>query len=179
MKSFAPAQAMAMTIMFAGRFSTAPLAGAIDETPRVSVVFVEPDRFTDASDSEMERSSRAILLRLERFIVYDAPRYLPQSMRLEIRITDIDLAGDIRLFRDLGLGPVRVNRSIFPPRLVLQFRITEANQQTVKEGQRHLSDLDYQLRVEFPRQDYLRYEKGLLAVWLRNEFGPLRSGRTD
>jgi hypothetical protein len=49
----------------------------------------------------------------------------------------------------------------------------------VKEDKHDLTDIDYQLRVAYPRDDYLRYEKELLRDWLRDEFATLKSARTN
>jgi hypothetical protein len=149
-----------------------------ETSARVSVVFVKPEIFTDAGYSKTERSSPAILLQLQRFIVETGSRYMPDSMRLEVKITDIDLAGDFELFRGPQFDQVRVNKSIYPPRIALEFRVVDASEQTVKEGKRQLTDLDYQLRVDYPREDPLRYEKEILREWLRNELGALESART-
>lgn len=156
----------------------AQAAASEPETPaRVSVVFVKPEVFTDAGYSKTERSSPAILLQLQRFIADTGTRYLPESMRLEIKITDIDLAGDFELFRGPQFDHVRVNKSIYPPRIALEFRVFDAGDQTIKEGQRQLTDLNYQLRVDYPREDRLRYEKEILRDWLRGELGVLQAGK--
>jgi hypothetical protein len=100
-------------------------------------------------------------------------------MRIEIKINDIDLAGDFELFRGPQFDHVRVNKSIYPPRIALEFRVSDATEQTVKEGQRNLTDLNYQLRVAYPREDYLRYEKDILRDWLRAELAVLTGGKTN
>ena len=158
----------------------APAAASEPETPaRVSIVFVKPEGFTDAGYAKSERSSPAILLRLQRFIADTGARYLPESMRLEIKITDIDLAGDFELFRGPQFEHVRVNKSIYPPRIALEFRVVDAGNRIIKEGQRQLTDLDDQLRVDYPREDPLRYEKEILRDWLRGELGVLQAGKAD
>ena len=58
---------------------------ASDPVSRVSVIFVTPENFTDAGYSKTERSSPAILLKLQRFIVETATRQLPDPLRLEIK----------------------------------------------------------------------------------------------
>jgi hypothetical protein len=132
----------------------APAAASEPETlARVSVVFFKPEGFTDAGYSKTERTSPAILLQLQRFILKTAAGYLPESMRLEVKITDIDLAGDFELFRGPQFDHVRVTKSIYPPRIALEFRVVDAGDQTIKEGQRQLTDLNYQLRVDYPRED--------------------------
>jgi hypothetical protein len=170
---------LALSVLLGGALTEKAVDGAADAPPRVSVIFVEPDKFTDVRYSEAERGSRAILLQLQRFIVEPAARYLPEPLRLEIKMTDIDLAGDFELFRGPQFDHVRVNKGIYPPRIALEFRVVDAGEQTIKEGKRHLTDIDYQLRAVYPQDAYLRYEKDLLRDWLRDEFGALKSARTN
>jgi len=49
----------------------------------------------------------------------------------------------------------------------------------VKSGKRDLTDINYQLRSVYPREDYLRYEKDILRDWLRAEFAVLKAGKTN
>jgi hypothetical protein len=166
-------------ILMATIVVTGALAAASEpETPaRVSVVFVKPEGFTDAGYSKTERSSPAILLQLQRFILDTAARYLPESISLEVKITDIDLAGDFELFRGPQFDHVRMTKSIYPPRIALEFRVVDAGDRIIKEGQRQLTDLNYQLRVDYPREDPLRYEKEISRDWLRGELGVLHAGK--
>jgi Protein of unknown function (DUF3016) len=159
------------TVVLGSLFAAASVHAAADAAPRISVVFIEPGKFTDVGYSEADRDSHAILLQMQRFIVETASRYLPESMGLEIKITDIDLAGDFELFRGAHADQVRIIKGIYPPRIALEFRLVDDARHTVKEGKRALIDLEYQLRVVYPREDYLRYEKELLRDWLRQEFG--------
>jgi hypothetical protein len=177
---------MAMLISIWGLAVVSMLAGPVgapaaqadqDGTGRVSVVFVKPEGFTDAGYSKTERSSPAILLQLQRFIVETATSQLPEPLRLEIKVTDVDLAGDFELFHGPQFEHVRINKSIYPPRIALEFRIVDAIEQIIEGGKRQLTDLDYQLRVVYPREDPLRYEKDILRDWLRRELGTLRAGK--
>jgi hypothetical protein len=173
--SFLFAQALTLGVVL----TVNAVQAAADAPSRISVVFVEPEKFTDARYSGSERGSRAILLQLQRFIVDIAARYLGEPMRLEIKITDIDLAGEFEPVRGPQFDHVRVNRTIYPPRIALEFRVGGPEDQTIKEGARTLTDLDYQLRTYYPREDYLRYEKELLRDWLRAELGVLSAVKTD
>jgi Protein of unknown function (DUF3016) len=156
----------------------APAAASEPETlARVSVVFVKPEGCTDAGYSKTERNLPAILLQLQRFIFDTAARHLPESMRLEVKITDIDLAGDFELFRGPQFDHVPVTKSIYPRRIALEFRVVDAGDQTIKEGQRQLTDVNYQLHVDYPREDPLRYEKEILRDWLRGELSVLHAGK--
>lgn len=158
----------------------APAIAAETETvARVSVAFVKPEAFTDAGYSKSERSSPAILLQLQRFIVERAARQLPEPLRLEVKVADVDLAGDFELFRGPQFQHVRVNKGIYPPRIVLEFRVVDAAGQIVKEDRRELADLDYQVRVVSRRDDPLRHEKELLREWLSRELRLLGAEKTN
>ena len=67
------------------------------------------------------------------------------------------------------------SRVIYPPRIVLEFRLIDDNGRVIKEGKRELTDVDYQRRDSRLREDYLRYEKDLLRDWLRAEFSDLKN----
>ena len=152
-------QVLAATILLGSLPAHIPSSAAADAAARVSVVFIEPEKFTDMRYSEAERYSPAILLQLQRFIVETGAASLPEPLRLEIRITDIDMAGDFELFRGPVRDQVRVIKGVYPPRIALEFRVIDAAEQSVAVGKRNLTDIDYQRRVVYPPDDYLRYEK--------------------
>jgi hypothetical protein len=152
---------------------------ASDPVPRVSVIFVMPETFTDAGYSKTERSSPAILLQLQRFIVETATRQLPEPLRLDIKIIDVDLAGDFELFRGPQFEHVRIIKDIYPPRIVLEFRVSDPVGRSINEGRHELADLNYLVRVTSRRDDPLRYEKELLQGWFDHDLPFLGVEKTN
>jgi hypothetical protein len=100
-------------------------------------------------------------------------------MKLNIRVTDIDLAGDFELFRGLQADQVRITKGLYPPHIVLEFEVLDSDATVVKSGKRDLTDIKYQLRSVYPREDYLRYEKDICATALRAELGVMNAGKTN
>jgi hypothetical protein len=141
-------------------------------TSRVSVVFVEPQKFTDFKRTSWgdASSSSDLMDELRTFLQETGERYVPADLHLEIKITDIDLAGEF----EPQLGPqfedVRMVRAIYPPRIKLEFSLTDAKGNVVNSGQRELTDLAFQMRTAWPADDYLRYEKDILRDWFSAEF---------
>jgi len=155
-------------------------ATPVDESAaRISVAFIEPEKFTDARRAELEPTSTGTVGELQKFIITTGARYIPENMTLNIRITDIDLAGDFELFRGPQAGQVRIVRGLYPPHIVLEFEIIDSAARVVKSGKRDLTDINYQLRSVYPREDYLRYEKDILRDWLRAELGVLKAAKTN
>jgi hypothetical protein len=155
-------------LLLSGCAASAPHDEAIS---RVSVSFVEPEKFTDARRAELAPTSAGVLRELEKFLIETGARYLPATTKLSILVTDIDLAGDFELFRGPQADQVRITKGLYPPRIMLEFEVIDGTAAVVRSGKRDLTDLNYQLRNVYPREDYLRYEKDILRDWLRAELG--------
>ena len=139
---------------------------------RVEVTFVNPEKFTDVKDSFMQtdRDRDYILERLKEHLVSRAPRFLAEGERLEIKFTNIDLAGDFEPWRGINFDHIRIMKDIYPPRMALEFRLLGANGEVVKEGKREVQDFSYLMSPSALVSDSLYYDKELLTNWLRSEF---------
>jgi len=144
-----------------------------EHVSNVSVTFVEPEKFTDVRRVEWERNSRALLTALAKFMQETGERTLPPDMGLFIKVTDIKLAGDFEPWLGPPFNQTRVIKSIYPPRIVLEFRLQDDGGWVIKEGKRELTDIDYQRRDAQLNEEYLRDEKSMLRDWFHDEFGNL------
>jgi Protein of unknown function (DUF3016) len=145
-----------------------------EHVARIHVVFVQPEKFPDARRADFKPNSEAILDAIAKFMQETGEETLPRKMNLDIRVTDVDLAGDFEPWHGLQFDHVRVTNQLYPPRITLEFRVIDAAGQVIQSGKRNLTDLNYQLRTSYPVDDYLRYEKDLLRNWFREEFGRLK-----
>ncbi len=138
----------------------------------VQVTFQDPDKFTDVGDNARvvpDERRDAILDELRRHIERAASR-LPDGGRLAVTVTDVDMAGNFETPRGPRVDHMRIYREVYPPRIKLEFRLTDAAGKVLKEGKRNLSDAAYlATNIEY-RGDLLRHEKKLLDDWLRREF---------
>jgi Protein of unknown function (DUF3016) len=143
----------------------------------VAVTFAHPERFTDVKDDVIgsERGAAALLGDLGRFLSTMGDRYVPPGQRLEIIVTDIDLAGAFEPWRGPQVDRVRIMRDIYPPRIELDFRLLDPHGAVVRQGHRVLRDPRYLRRAALGESDRLRYDKALLRDWLNREFGVLVS----
>lgn len=138
----------------------------------VQVTFNAPEKFTDVREDYMgsDRGRDALLDQLKEHLVTQGSKYLAQGQRLEIAVTDVDLAGDFEPWRGMNFQDVRMVKDIYPPRVTLDFKLLDAEGKVVSEGKRQLSDLGYLMTVALSTSDPLRYDKEMLSNWLRQEF---------
>lgn len=108
--------------------------------------------------------------RLARFVAEDAAPRLSEGEKLEVRLRQVTLAGSLEPWRAAKFDTVRFLTPAYPPRIVLSFRWTDAHGAVIREGERDLTNLDYQRdpRAALSR-DTLRYERALLDEWLEKE----------
>jgi DUF3016 family protein len=144
---------------------------AAAQDSRVSVVFANPETYTDLKVTCVsgDADARGLMSDLERFLREAAARRVPEGQRLEITVTNIDMAGEIESWRGPGRCDLRLMTDVCPPRVDLQFRILGADGAELRAGTRRLRDSNYLTHAAPVTADQLRYEKALLLDWLQKE----------
>jgi len=146
--------------------------------PRVDVVYVNPEQFTDVKDSfaDTGRFRDEYLGDLKEHIEKQANKYISSGQHLALRITDVKMAGDFEPQRGPRFEDVRIIKDVYPPRINLEFKLVDAGGKTLKEGARKITDINFLATINpyFP-DDTLRYEKKLLDDWFRDEFGEAKN----
>jgi hypothetical protein len=153
------------------------LAGAEGRVvARANVEFFEPNKFTDVKDSYLGDATRTTYLdQLRDHLLQRAKYYVPDGHTLSVTFTDIDMAGDFEPWLGPRWTDVRIVKDIYPPRIDLTFRLTDAEGNVVKEGRRELRDLAFLMKITSAfRDDPVRHEKALLDDWLSREFPRVR-----
>lgn len=141
--------------------------------PRAEVVFLEPEKFTDLRASHMstDRDRDGYLEQIREFLLSQARHYVPEGCLLAVTISDVDMAGEFEPWLGPRWDEIRIVKDIYPPRISLAFRVTDAEGKVLKQGERKLRDFAFMMRIRMPSDnDPLRFEKALLEDWLRAEF---------
>lgn len=135
----------------------------------VSVRFVHPEAFTDATYYHRERTRSEVTRDIAALFGELGRRYLPAGERLEIEVRDIDLAGRYEPWQ-IQSPDIRYLRDLDWPRVKLHYRLTRADG-TIEERDEDLADLNYLQRTGIASSgDRLRYEKLMLDDWFRTRF---------
>ena len=155
-------------------FCAATILAADADKPKegkATVVFDHPENFTDVKDAykPTDKGREAILDQIKQFVEGKAAPLLPPGQTLEVKFTDIDLAGDFEPQRGPEFMDVRIVKEIYAPRFDLEFKLTGADGKVISEGKRKLRDLNFMSRLTLPSSEPLRFEKDILKDWLRGE----------
>lgn len=138
----------------------------------VQVQWTDPAQFTELrySRNRWDAQRGDWVTTLAEHLRKQADKQLPPGQKLDVTITDIKRAGDYEPWHGPRMDDVRIMRDIYPPRINLQFTLTDADGKVIDQGERKLVDTAYLLNSSLPNSsDPLRYEKRLLNDWLRRE----------
>lgn len=142
--------------------------------PNLSVVFVNPENYSDASYSSTFSNApdRADVQReIEQHFQRLVQRALPPGDSLKIEVLDIDLAGRVEPLRSRLGSDVRIIRDISWPRIALRYTLTHG-EQAMPSREERISDLNYlSSHNRYSSGDRLRYEKAMLDRWFDERFG--------
>ena len=172
-------QHLLVTLVAVGLSAAVQAASPASPSPATSgnraltdIVFLEPKNFTDVRDSHMGDYERTTYLdQLRDHLREQARYYVPAGYQLAVTFKDIDMAGDFEPWRGPQFHDVRIVKDIYPPRIVLAFRMTDAEGNVVAQGERERRDLSFMMKITMGfRNDPMRHEKALLDDWLRQEF---------
>ena len=172
--------ALASLLMAGTAVAARPANNVADpQTPRtlpaegpVQVQWNDPAGFTELrySRNRWEAQRGNWVNTLANHLRTRAARQLPDGQQLAVTITDIKRAGDYEPWHGLQMQDVRFMRDIYPPRVSLQFTLTDAQGKVIDQGERKLVDSGYLYGgTRLSDSDPLRYEKRLLDDWLRRE----------
>ena len=145
------------------------LTAAAATSSAVTVKFNESDKFTDAASHFGGGTDKYYLEMLSEHLQKAAGGKLAPGQRLEVTFTDIDLAGDF-IPGNPSTQDIRIIKDIYIPRMVLSFRLLDADGKVIKEGERKLTDLNFMSNLGIiDRNLPLFYDKALLTDWVRKE----------
>src|ERR1700680_3411279 len=121
----------------------------------VTVSYGDPDRFTDAGDSNND--PRQVMLTLERHLKELGDRYLPPQSNLKIEVLDLDRAGRPRM------------------NLPTEIRIVngKVDSKVAQSRRERVCDPDFLRPMDsskYSEHDPLVYEKRMLEQWFRERF---------
>jgi len=145
------------------------------EPHRTTVTYDAPEKFTDFTSSGFGAASEKELKYLTELfsehVEKQAKQYLAADERLEVVFNDIDLAGQYEPEHGPNWQDIRIYRDITFPRMKFSFRLLGAEGQVRLEGERMLTDMNYNMIIRPAMGDSeYRHDKELLSDWLRAEF---------
>ncbi|MBT1450357.1 DUF3016 domain-containing protein [Glaciecola sp. XM2] len=146
-----------------------------DEQTKLKIEFIEPKKYTDIRPSNQSRSrfTKQVTRDFEAYFS-ELAEQLPDGQSLNIKVTDIDLAGDTLSARfpiTSLLSEVRVIEDIFFPSMDFEYELKNANGDVVQSDIVELKDMNFMNRSgRIQGRDAFPYEKHMIDRWFSETF---------
>jgi hypothetical protein len=134
-------------------------------------VDIKEYRDIQASNQAQKVFEEHVIKNLTGFFRTAAKKHLPDNQTLHIRITDLDLAGDVDYFFMDYDHPVRVVKEMYWPSIEFSYELRDAQNQVIKSGSENIKDMDFLvLGAKSIKSTSFNYEKRLIDNWFKNTF---------
>ncbi|WP_417446909.1 DUF3016 domain-containing protein [Kangiella sp.] len=132
----------------------------------VKVSWAEFDDFIDVRPASETKSAfyKRVKTSLEKTFI-ELGEKLPDGAVFEFRITDLDLAGDVRYG---GVREYRLVERIYFPKMKFDYQLIDKEGKILKQGSESLKDMNFLDRIRTPaqyRNDGFYYEKYMFEHW--------------
>ena len=137
---------------------------------RVAVTLDDVSRMREVKHlrGAQQRDTTQAIQSLAGWLQHQAERRLPAEQSLQITLRDVDLAGEYEPGRMSDMHDIRIIKTLYPPRIELEYRLSDASGTVLREGEATLRDTGFLLGAGPLGSDPLRYEKRMLRDWLRS-----------
>lgn len=149
-------------------FCATAIANDTFEFPPASVTWASPENYRDvrSSSGSQPRFQQQVFENLSEYFGDMARIYLAPDQTLNIKVNNLDLAGDIRYGAETG-QKIRILTSISAPSISFSYQIRQG-ETAMKSDTVRLTNLNYQASVwGMGRSRVLAYEKQLIHDWAR------------
>ncbi|MFQ3206112.1 MAG: hypothetical protein ACI9IT_000246 [Glaciecola sp.] len=146
----------------------------------VLIEWIEPKKFRDVRHPTMSRKRHreSVLLELETFFT-SLGEELPEGHKLNLRVTDLDLAGTVqppgmvglRNFPNRGIENYRIVRNIDIPRMTFSYELVDDQGKILQQEEVNLKDMSFLSRAGSANKNTsLKYEKVMISRWFKETF---------
>lgn len=152
------------------------LSNPVTANTELEIEWFEPEKFTDVRPTnESRKSFRTNTFKHLESYFHELSSELADNQKLIIKVTNLDLAGNVWPASFVGLGPsgsdVRVIKNTDIPRINFNYQLIDGTGGIIKQAEVKLKNMMFlDSSIGFFKSDPLRYEKSMLKRWFDQEF---------
>ncbi len=145
----------------------------VTEDGVVKIVWQNPKDFRDIESSGdiQSRYEQHLFETLTANMNKAAANILKPNQKLEITVTDVDLAGDMRPTFGATANDLRVVKDLYPPRMTFSYQVFE-NDKVIVAGEEKLTDMGFMTNFKSLSDKPFMYETQMLNDWLKKTLAP-------
>lgn len=144
---------------------------------KLSLKWQNPEDYIDVKASLYESDEDFQSYTFEQFETFlnRLAKKLPDDQTLKLTVTDLDLAGEVRL-RTGPLSDMRVIKTPYIPRIKFNYELIGSDKRVIQSGEEYLKNMAMHDQVILPPSlDNYKYEFSMLNRWFKKTFKTIKS----
>ncbi|WP_299491339.1 DUF3016 domain-containing protein [uncultured Shewanella sp.] len=148
-------------------------ADLVTKSGNVTIEWDSPQDYTDVKSVSGKQAAyeKRVFKALTDNLAKVAQQTLSPDLRLELIVTNLDLAGDVQSTFGATPNDIRVVKPVFPPKIAFSYSVLEGDK-VIMVGDEKLTDLNFMHGLKKPNEKSLSYENALLKSWLLTKVEP-------
>ena len=145
------------------------------QAAEVNLEWQNPDKYRDIEANYLESQvvfQQRVIDELGHVIREAADEHLADRQRLNMTVTDIDLAGDVDYFFTRFNQGVRVVTDLYFPSIEFSYELQDAQGNVIMSGEENVKDMGFQFSgSRYVSDAPFGYEERLIEDWFQETFG--------
>jgi len=137
----------------------------------VKVTWQDPEKYTDIRpSSETKEAFQEQVFKELGKVFEDLAKKLPDDVKWDVVVTDVDLAGDVRPGMRGGMNDIRIVKEIYWPRMSMTYKMTDGSGKVIAEGKDDIKDMNFMSGIMIPTGGTnFQYEEKMLQDWFKRQ----------
>lgn len=145
----------------------------VTKSGNVTIEWDNPQDYTDVKSVSGKQGAYEVKVfkALTDNLAKVAKQTLRPDLKLELIVTNLDLAGDVQSTFGATPNDIRMVKPVFPPKISFSYSVLEGDK-VIMVGDEKLTDLNFMNGLKKPNEKPLSYENAMLKSWLVNKVEP-------
>ncbi len=151
-------------------FAISTISNFVSAAP-ATIEWFEPEHYRDVKPSNGSKSAfqKRVFKELDIHFIKLAES-LPADHLLQIKVTNLDLAGDVKYMVGPSNSTIRVIDNLYIPRIEFSYQLLDGEKNIVQSGEENIKDMGFNVGVNTFKSESYSYEKKLIADWFHKTF---------
>ncbi len=151
----------------------APVDNYITHDGNLAIIWKDPNQYTDIESTIWLQSKFTLYLftELTEELGKQVNPVLGKDQKLDIMVTNLDLAGDVQPTFGASADDIRVVSELYPPKINFDYSLSQ-NGKVIKSGSEKLQNMSFLFGIQPITSQPFAYESDLLKKWFKKEIKP-------
>ncbi|MGX9460437.1 DUF3016 domain-containing protein [Shewanella sp. A14] len=151
----------------------APEPNPVTEVGVVKIEWQSPKNFRDIKNSNeiQSRFEKRLFETLTKNINKKAEKILKPGQTLQMQVTNLDLAGDMRPTFGAMPNDLRIVKDLYPPKATFSYSVNQGDK-VIIAGDEKLTDMNFMYNSRRFNDKPFQYETSMFDDWLQKSIAP-------